>query len=62
MSSQTENLSEEERIIIEDFRKAKQAQFADILISIDKGEMAKCDVTIKRRGDKLRSMRHLKES
>lgn len=68
MSSQTERPDapltpdEEEHIILTEIRKARAALYSDVLISFHKGYMDKCDVTIKRRGDALRSTRRLKES
>ena len=61
MSSPTD-LGHDERLLIEEYRKAKQAKFADILISIDKGNLTKCDVTIKKRGELLTDTTRLRES
>lgn len=49
-------------MVLKEYRQAKRDKFADIIISIDKGSLAKLDVTRKKRGDDLKvPIRHLKE-
>lgn len=58
----TRDLTDEEELILSEFQDAKKRGYADILISIDKGELAKVYTTKKLAGDDLRrNVRKLKE-
>jgi hypothetical protein len=54
-------LKEDEKVVLEEYRMAKLCRFADILISVDKGALAKVWTTSKRSGDDLKTTRRLKE-
>lgn len=55
------DIKDDEWILLEEYRKAKRDRFADIAITIDKGELTKVDVTRKLRHNDLKPVRHLKE-
>lgn len=58
----THDLTDEEQLIVAEFQDAKKKGYADILISIDKGELAKVYTTKKLAGDDLRrNIRKLRE-
>lgn len=64
MSQQIERpLSHEEqnKLVLDLMDDARKAGYADILISWHRGQMDKVDLTIKRRGETLRNMRHFQE-
>jgi hypothetical protein len=55
------NLSDDEMLVLEEYKKAKICGFADIEISVHRGELAKVWVTSKRSGEDLKATRKLKE-
>jgi hypothetical protein len=61
MSSTTDSILDDEQLILEEYRAAKKCGYADIEISVHRGELAKVWVTSKRSGDDLKATRKLKE-
>ena len=56
------DLQKDEELVIEEYRKARDSQYADVLISVDKGTLVKIWVTSKRSGESLRGVTRLKEN